>query len=756
MKKLSNATLLMAGSSLALAGGPAWAQAVSSPSPIDQATAAPAAPSVPEAQTDAQGIQDIVVTANRREETVQRSSLAIQAFGNDQLRSAGLSQATDLNKLVQGLQIANAGSTTQIYIRGVGDFSANSLSNPGVAFNVDGVYVGRPEAVASTFYDVARLEVLKGPQGTLYGRNASGGAINLITRSPSLDEVKGTFNVDVGNYSLFHVESAINVPLSSTIAVRAAVNRVKRDGYLSDGTSDDDQLSGRLKALIKPSDDFSLLFSVDGGRIRGKNQGYVYLPRRPGSSAWEGSQSPAAIAYTATFNPLIAPADGNTFVRNNFFNASAQLDWNLGFATLTVIPAYRHTRYNSLSYNAQFQGLVGKADQETAEARLSHSGASLKWVAGLYFFHEANPGEVRILVGTGLLKSRPTYRPKGTSYAAFGETTLSVTDRLRLIAGGRYTTEKRTLTGDFFIYPTQGDDFVSLETFDGGKRFNSFTWKAGGEFDLAPRSLLFFTASTGFKAGGLTQTIFPSNVYRPEKILAFTLGSRNRFFGNKLQVNLEAFHWTYKDQQNSFLTFDDLGNFNFLTKNAGRAKIYGLNVDIVAQVSKADTLRLAGEYDHSRYSEFLYTVPAFTYNPIANGCRVTGTNPGPFVPLTGLDCSGFELPHAPKWSGLIDYTHSFALASGAAVDFNANVRAASKTTLAVDFTPAERAPSFAIVNAALTYRSPQRNYSVGAFVRNLNKGKEYTGGAQNAFGPPQFTAIIGAPRTYGAQLNLTF
>jgi iron complex outermembrane recepter protein len=710
----------------------------------------------PAAADSADSLVEIVVTANRREETLQRSSLAIEAFGKDTLQSDGIAQATDLSRLVQGLQVGLSGSTTQTFIRGVGDYSSNPLANPGVSFNVDGVYVGRPEGVGVNFYDMTRLEVLKGPQGTLYGRNSSGGAINLITNSPTFDAVKGIANLDVGNFALYHVDGAINLPLSDTVAIRAAVNRIKRDGYLSDGTSDDDQLASRVKLLYKPSEDTSLLFSVDGAQVRGKGGGYVYLPRRPGSDPWEGSTSPAANAYVATYNPAILPGGDDSFVHNNFYNASAELNQNLGFANLTVIGAYRHSDTDTLSYNAQSQWLVGKSNQETFEARLSKATNNIKWVGGFYFFHEANPGEIRINVGPGLLKATPTYDPSGTAYAAFGEATFSVTEQWRLIAGARYTVEQRKLNGIYYNYPTQGANFVVYEIFGGEETFKSPTWKLGTEYDLTSSSMLFVTASTGFKSGGLTQTIPPNNVYQPEKVLAFELGSRNRFLNDKLQVNAEAFDWTYKDQQASHLTFDSAGNVNFLTQNAGRARIYGLNLDVTARPSRSDTVHLAAEYDHSKYLAFEYQVPYFAFNPASNGCRNAGTGPGPFVPLTTVDCSGFSLPHAPLWTGQADYTHSFALGSGAAIDFNAGARASSKVWYEVDFVPSEEAPSFVMFNSSLTYQSPSRNYSVEAYVRNINNAKEYTGGQEQSFAPGLVAANISAPRTYGVQLHVTW
>jgi iron complex outermembrane receptor protein len=701
-------------------------------------------------------LAEIVVTANRREETIQKSSVVVSAFNDEALKSAGISQAADLTKLVQGLQVGFSGSTSQIYIRGLGDFSANPLANPGVAFNVDGVYVGRPEGVGVNFYDITRVEVLKGPQGTLYGRNSSGGAINVITNSPSLDRVSGDLNGDFGNYSLYHIDGAINIPVNDKIAVRAAFNRIKRDGYLTDDTGDDDQLAARVRVLVQATDDFSFLLSADGAQVRGKGGGYVYFPRRPGSDPWEGSSSPAANAWVATFNPLIVPGGSDAFVHNNFLNGSGELHWNLGFAELTGIGAYRHTNTDTLSYNAQSQHLLGHSEQWTGELRLSHSNDLLKWVGGLYYFQENDPGEIRIFVGPGLLKSKPVYDPAGTSYAAFGEATFSVTDSLRLIAGARYTREKRTLSGDFYVYPTQGDDFIDLEPFGGEKTFQSGTWKAGLEYDIAPQNMLYFTASTGFKAGGLTQTVPPGNVYQPEKVLAFELGSRNRFFDNRLQANFELFHWTYSDQQNSHLTFDTLGNINFLTQNAGRAHIYGANVDLQFRPTSADLLAAAAEYDHSKYSNFSYPLPIFAYTPTGIGCANAGVSPGPFVPLVTVDCSGFPLPHSPLWTGQLSYTHSIDIGSNGSIDISASGRFSSGQWLAVDFIPTEHVGSYSILNASIAYRAASGAYSVEVYGRNLNNGREYTGAQEQNFAPPLVSANIGAPRTYGVQLHWTY
>ena len=705
----------------------------------------------------ADDLMEIIVTANRRTESLQKSSLAIDAFSSEQLRSEGVSQAVDLDKLVQGLQVNYVGSTLDIYIRGVGDAGANPLANPGVAFNVDGIYIGRPESVGVNFFDVERLEVLKGPQGTLYGRNTTGGAVNLIANSPTLGQIKGSAELEVGNYHLYHLEGGINLPVNDVVAVRFAVNRIKRDGYLSDGTNDDDETAGRAKLLVRPNDDISLVVSVDGEEVRGDGGGIVYLPRRPGNSPWEGSSSPEGQIYAHTFNPnLISSGPPAPFVHNNFYAASAQLDWNLGFATLTLIPAFRHTSIDALQYNAGAFGQTGISNQDSFEARLGHVSDKLKWVAGVYYYNERDPGQVFPDLGVGILQSNPQYNPSTESYAAFGETTYSVVDNLRLIAGARWTNEIHKLTGNLEVSPDQNGVYIDLEKFSGDKSFGSFTWKAGTEYDLAPQSMLYFTASTGFKSGGITQTVSPENIYQPESVLAYELGSRNRFLNNTLQVNFEAFHWRYKDQQVDHLTFDTAGNVNFITQNAGNATLYGLNTDVLFRPTRDDTIHLAVEYDHSRYSAFTYEEPAFAYSPVATACANEGTVAGPFVPLAVLNCGGFQLPHAPLWSGEADVTHNFNMPNGGMIAATVSDRFSSATWLSIDFIPAERAPSFEIVDASLAYLAPKRNYSITAYVRNINNGREYTGGSLQAQVAPLFGAVIGAPRTYGLRAHYDF
>lgn len=717
-------------------------------------------------------IQDIIVTAERREQSLQDSSLSLQVLSADQLEKSNLTQASDLNTLVPGLQIGGGGNSPQIYIRGVGDFAASALSNPAVAVNIDGIYIGRPQAVNSQFYDLARVEVLKGPQGTLYGRNASGGAINLISNRPSLNGIEGYIGATYGNYDNKQLEGAINLPLGETLAARFAFQAVDRDGYLSDGTDDDQRIAGRLRVLWEPNAAISLLLNADYAKEDGKGPGYVMLPTPAGTDKWTSTSSPEANAALAAQPPigfLLPPTVDDSFRDNEFWNLSAEFNADLGFATLTVLPAYRHSEYAERNYPAGLRNTFpgNTAKQVSVETRLGNSSERLDWVIGGYFYDEKQDSEQQIYQGT-FQDSVTLALPRIRSYAAFGQATFSVTNKLRLIGGLRYTYERNELSGQLLTYvpafPVPPEDLPVLQIAFGGKKsFDSLNWKAGAEFDLTPDNMLFATASTGFKAGGFNQTIEPDATYDPEKITAFEIGSRNEFLDGRLILNFEGFWWKLKDSQIAHVKFDPAGNINLVTDNAGRAEIKGFNVELQAALSDNDTLRFFAEYNHAKYKDFafetaysIFGTPLF--NPLSTGCDVSAPYPGSTfgTQAATIDCSGFQMPRAPKWTGAATYAHTFDLPGGATVVFDATSQFASKRWLGFDYVAPEHVDGYVTFDANLTYTAPERRWSVAAFVRNIGKEAVYTGAGVHAFAPPLTYATIAPPRTFGVRLRYNF
>ncbi|WP_427968698.1 TonB-dependent receptor [Altererythrobacter sp.] len=749
-------------------------------------------------------IHDIVVTAQRRSESVQKTALSIEVFSGDTLSERGIARPDDLTKLATGLQVGG-GTTTQVYIRGVGDFGVTATANPAVVTSLNGVAIARPQAISGNFFDLERVEVLKGPQGTLYGRNASGGALNLIAAKPRIGEFSGYFNGTIGNYETFAGEGAVNVPMTDVGALRLAYQLSDRDGYLTDGGDDDKHQSVRLQGLLEPNDAMTLRLGAGYTHLGGNGSGLAVIPRIPGQSAWTGSTSTAAADYHTALATAIFMASGGTSVppalldRPDAFdlhqnvqswNVDAQLDYDFGGATLTVIPAYRRTTAK-FSIQPSFNYSLGDgtdgetSDQYSLEARLGHTGDKLKWVVGAFAFKEDQSTD--FAVNSGLIQRIRVASDLSTkSYAAFGEATYSIIDALRLIAGLRYTSDRREQTDfrKFAISPTvtgqpplaipclppaflPGEQCSLLPpgSFDTSKTFKKATWKAGFEADLTPQSMLFGTVSTGFKAGGFNQAIDPANpaqtlAFAPETITAYTVGLRNRLLDNKLQLNVEGFYWDYKDLQLTSLLLDGSGNISLATQNAGKARLYGFNADVIAKPARNTTLRAALEYVNSKYKDFSYVQAAAFTPPGSTGCAVTPSSlaPGPLGPFVNIDCSGFRLVRSPKWSGSVGLAQIIDLNNGGNFTFDTDLAFASSRYTSTSFIANSKVASYTNWSASLTYNAPGDRWFLGAYVRNITNAKIYTGGGgdQSPFVTGFITSSIGAPRTWGGRFGVRF
>lgn len=711
------------------------------------------------ASPQAGGLGDIIVTAQRHEESAQRAAVILDTVTAEELR--GISDVRQLQSAVPGMQFANAGNTIQTYVRGIGSFNAKSVQESAVAFSLDGVYLFTTTQVSPAMYDLARIEVLKGPQGTLYGRNASGGAINLISQGAKLGDIEGYVSGEVGNYDLIRMVAAVNVPLSSTFAVRIAGQHVEHDGYLSDGTSDDDTTSGRIRALWEPSADISVKLNFDAARVRSVGPGSVVFPFVDPDNPWIGALDPrlAAAGFPVSgIPPLTTPHN-----ELDQWSASAQLDWNMGFATLTLLPAYRDEEISQRSYVPGYGFFEdAKVEHKSFEARLANQTDRLRWVVGAYYLdvdieqtqQVNNPTPV-----AGVPNINDVNNPnKLESWAVFGEATFGLTDSLRLIGGLRYTWEK-SVSGGFQnqIFPAS----VATDAFQPGiepgdfiidKRVSddAITWKVGVQYDVAPDSMLFATVSRGFKGGGsFVDSAAADPVFEPEFVTAYELGSRNRFFNNSLQVNLEAFYWEIKDQQVAFVGFNSLNQAKFQTTNAANSTVYGASADIVWLMTPNDRFHFGVEYLHTEYDEFVRIQPVA---PLGTTCPVTLLNPGP-PPRRAIDCSGFPMMRSPKWAGSAGYEHRFDLSNGGDITVSGDMTFASSRWTSIDFSPVTKDPGYAIFNADITYTAPDERWSVSLWGKNLAKEEFLMGGIQSGtFNRP----TINQPRTYGVRARVNF
>jgi iron complex outermembrane receptor protein len=743
-------------------------------------------------ETAAGGIAEIVVTAQRREESLQKAAVAVSAVTGDDLVKTGISDTLGLSRMVPSLAVTPTGGTTSFVLRGVGTLAANSFSENAVAFNFNGVYVGRPTAPIGSLYDLQRVEVVKGPQGTLYGRNATGGAINVLPNKPKLGELGGSLMLEYGNYNSKRGQAALNLPIGDTLAVRVATQIVDRDGYLSDGYDDEQGEAFRASALFEPSDDFSALLMADYFHQGGKGAGHVLIPTAtfaaPALDARIGGADPvAANAIRAFASTLFAPpfcgglggfvtsgciaipgTDG--FNDQTFWGVSATVEGNLGFGKLTVIPAYRRTDSNYRMYLPGFQGEVSDlGDQMSLEVRLaSNDDGRLRYVLGGYYFWEQQAADNYFNQGQ-LSNARFNPRLKTESVAAFGQFTYDVADTFRLVAGGRYTKEDKSQFTSVFTggrplpqTPVPPAAFTAAP-FSGALSFNKFTWKAGVEWDAGPQSLVYANVSTGFKTGGFFVAAPPNNTFNPEELTAYTIGTKNRFFDNKLQLNLEAFYWDYKDQQITFVggIRGSSGIFaqGGTTVNAGQSRMYGAELDLVFAPTSNDLFSANVQYLDGKYDSLLTAAFSTTGAPVVTGCTVTGSrlaNPGVNgARFYDTDCAGKPTINSPKWSANLAYQHEFDLGGDLGLIAGARAQIQSSHYFNVNFIEAEKQGGYATTDAFLTLEGPDGKWSLTAFVNNLT---DETVLARTGTRPIlNFSvATLRPPRTFGVRGTFNF
>lgn len=786
----------------ALSSAPALAQGQPG-AQVDAATAQDGAETGQE-----EGLTDIIVTAQRRSENLQRAAVAVTAITSETLRDAGVSRPQELTSVVPSLQVvSSAGPYALFYLRGVGNFNGNALSDSALAFNFNGVYIGRPSSTTGYFYDLERVEVVKGPQGTLYGRNATGGAINVISHAPVIGEFSGSLVGEYGNYDAVRADGAINVPLGDNAAIRAAGVYVRHDGYMNDGTDHQKDWGGRLSLRWEPASNLKITIFGDYFHQGGRGPGATPIDLDPDDRI--GVLSPQGQAYYQTRPAAGAGRNFNAitsvpFMDNESYGVSSTIEWQVPIGTITIVPAYRESNLDFTSTTPGFQIRQREHDRQTSfEARIaSNENQPLRFLAGLFAYDERN--EVPLFTTNSQYNaSWQSYVAKTQSMAVFGRLTYAITPEFRVNLGGRYTTEDKTFDGNFvsqnrfcvdtaaiqtfqvqFSGPCLGATpfpytaetpvpaaipfdptfpFVGLNQIFGATSvfqtaavinaqrrasYDRITWRAGAEWDITSRNLLYASYETGFKSGGFFFSA-DSGIFAPESIKAWTIGSKNRFFDNRLQVNVEAFLWKYSDQQISHVGGDSAGNIIFSTENVGKATFKGVEVETQFLLTSNTLLNADIQYLDAKYDDFSYSVP--NVGPPLTGCGIAGTTPTAIT----LNCSGRRPPNAPTWTIALGAQQTIPLANSGKIVFNGRAHYQSKTLTGLEFLPIEVQPAYWQLDASLTYSSPGDRFFVTGFANNITD-KTVIG---NTFPPPIGNFVVGSlrpPRTYGLRAGVRF
>ena len=689
----------------------------------------------PSKAMDATDIPEVVVTAQRVASTESRTPVAMSVLSGSQLLDGGIDRPSDLAARLPNVHLNGAADGLKITIRGVSNNDTTEKGDPSAAFMLDGIYIARPQAQVIHFYDIARIEVLRGPQGTLYGRNATAGVVNVIANTPS-NVLEGAASVGAGNVGSRKASAMLNVPVSDALSIRAAMAYNKRDSFLINAQRtphtlglDRDDRSARVSARLALGKAASLLLRHDRSEIRDSNDSIVpdtnfYTGVSTGKPAWYASSTTKRLT-NAFVPPNNVPAQG--FSDKTSSGTGAELTWDLGALTLSYLGAHRDYRHDTLA-NFYYrvapavalgvrQNFSGDYQQNSHELRLATNGSGpLSAQAGLYYFREES-NVVYSFRDLELVGLPPYYVfPHGPtiarSRAVFGQATYSVIPTLRLTAGMRRTEDDKSRVGSTnFQQQAVFNPATDLRMLNAASlTTNKTTWRLGAELDLAPAAMLYGAVSTGYKAGGFNDgcvagtsavgiscpaaLAVPAStlVYQPEELRSIEAGLKTRFWGNRATLNASAFAYDYTNLQLSGVTIVR-GAPRYVTDNAGEASVKGLELEGVVKASAAGTLN---------YSLALLDAHYVSYTP--DGVH---------------SWAGNKLDRAPSRTVSIGYEHRFPLAAGQ-VKAGVSARASSAYTIGVPSQLLQYPiPSRTTADASLGFSPAASSWSVHAVVRNI-------------------------------------
>lgn len=679
------------------------------------------------ASANAETLEEVTVTAQKEAQNLQKTAAAITAISGESLLSAGVSDLRGAQMLVPQVRFQAEGNNTQVFIRGVGANIDQPNNEPSVGFSVNGAYVPR-EGTSAAFFDIAQIEVLPGPQGTLYGRAAIGGTVNVTFNRPA-QNTDGTLLLEAGNFAQAHIAYAQNLPVTDTFSARLAVDYIRNDGFNTSGADAKDDTGVRVSGLYEPNDDLSLLVWAHYATKNGHPANLVNKGTDPvtftysenaflNPNPWDDSRN-GALAPLAVFGQAVADEQ-----EYETFMTGAELNWNLGSVRLTYIPSYFYLDSQPQYWLGTIRAnLNAHYNQIANELRLSNADPSsrVKWLAGLYAYNVRNYGPFYLFTNQPFEFASSDIRDNRIeSYAAFGQVTLSASDTLRFTVGGRFSDDKREASG-FAPAPVGGAPFSFSAS------YSNFDWKTGIEYDIAERAMLYGTIQTGYKPG--TYNELPStpafdNAVKESTLLAFTAGLKTRLLGNTLQINTEIFSYDYDDFQ--IQAYDVSAPFNPVF-NAQKVKIYGGQLDVLWAATGNSQLNLNVGYSRARNKKF--------------------------VAPDGRDFTGLQPPYAPDWTVIAGYSHGFPAGNGV---LRARVDARYESSWYADYVQNRgvRQDDSTKADAALTYESGGR-WQLGAWIKNI--GNKPVLAATAAAGiPGPATAYLEPPRTYGLRLTTQF
>ncbi|WP_293363091.1 TonB-dependent receptor [Phenylobacterium sp.] len=698
------------------------------------------------AQTGGEGaeVAELVVTALKRESNLQDVPAAISAVGGPELEARGISQPSDLQFVVPSMQAGRLLGQTAITIRGVG----LNQGAPGVAIHADGVYQPRPSMGDLTQIDVERVEVLRGPQGTLYGRNANGGVVNFISRAPG-DTFEGYILGSYATYEDSRIQGVINVPVNDRIRVRLVADRWQRsEGFVKNvipGGQDVDKgksASARLRVQVDVTEDLTWDVAAYGLTASGPTS-YFTLYNTP--TPLSVSRNPYLANAIVPLKPRRNSANDLIAANREFGGASSTLTWELGEAQLKAISGYsriadREDRDDdSINVSAFPAHRRERARTFTQELNLSGSLGPVEAVVGAFYMRDHKYEVLDYDFFLGIFPLPPnsdlffeTYKNLSKAYAVFGDVTFNLSDKARIIGGLRYSKDKQSVAQrNYLQFGNLAPRTITCPLQTNDVTFNSTTPRIGAQYDVSEDSNLFATYSKGFKVGGFNFSAC-NQQFRPEKVTSYEAGWKNRLLDGALTLNVAAFYYDYTDLQ-----LNQTVGLTSLITNAAAARVKGVEVEGAWRPDRHWTVNANVSLLRAKFTDF--------------------RNVDSLAPARGAqDVAGNYLSNAPKTSINVGVAYrSDPILAGGPITARADLSYRSKIYFREFNDPLDAQDAYAILNAALIWDSPDGTYRVRAFATNLT-GEDYIVrmGSSDNFGS-RFVSW-GAPRQIGLELRANF
>lgn len=705
-------------------------------------------------------LEEVTVTARKREENLQDAPVAVTAFTSAAIEARGLSDISQINGSVPNLQfsstasVSGSSSAASVFIRGVGQTDFTLTTEPGVGVFLDGVYIARSVGSVLNVLDVERVEVLRGPQGTLFGKNTIGGAINVTSKRPA-EEFQGKLEVTAGRYNRLDTKLAMDIPINEKLLTKFSLGSLNKDGHVDrllvgDELGGKDELVGKASALYLPSDELSVYLSFDSSKVRSNSAGSKLLgvnlnpgaPFLPLLNASLPPQQQYTLGNYGTSGLYTTNGTGPNVNDIDIWGVSAIVEWTPDAFTLKSITAYRdldghfgRDGDNSPLLLAHTEDFY-EQEQFSQEFQLSGVGFDdrLEWLVGAFYFSEKGDNVNLVSFAGqfgglfGLSSPAFTLQSGGEidNYSAggFAQVTYDLNDQWALTGGLRYSYEKREFLPDQYVREIRSAGLSNV--IPGFDPILPFEWvadstsrwdpKVGIEYQVVSDVLLYATYSTGFKGGGFGQRVFPGRsdtpTFGPEIVKVYELGAKVTAFDNRVRLNMAVFHTDYEDMQ--VTVFDGIAP---RTVNGGNAEVDGFEIELDAVPLERLLVGLGIGYTNARFKDVSPGATEVTVNS--------------------------EFPYTPEWTVNGFFAYEFELESFGLLTIRSDW--SYRTEQYLDAANGLFQDEYELVDVSLMYEPNGENWSFMAGVRNVTGTEYLTGGLDslNAFG---YAEGIYAPR----------